>query len=135
MKKLLLLCVLFLSGCFSTPKVLNFDSNEYAIISDIKTAAIAAKPHCGTKSIVPKLSELQYNTLRARIYTEMPETNREIYDSVIEIENIVSETHIRHLNEQPSKYYCEKKLDNIIISSDIIRKHLASRRPSHGINY
>ena len=137
MKRFLILGLLLLNGCVLTnpPTVLQYDSNEYMVISDIKISAMNTKQSCGDYKVVSSIVDMKNKIQRAKVLVEYPEQNIEILNSIIEIEKMSDEMYIRYNTTIPTETYCKLKMDNIITSIDIIRKHLASRRTSNGINY
>ena len=120
----LIILILF-TGCSNLKYIFipSFDSNEYYIISDIRTEADYLRGNCNKKidtTRIVYLTNLLYN------YEEQLPYNEDNIKLVFNLKtNVLS---LLSFNENMSKIYCLEKMDIIIDNSKAIQQAIGVNR-------
>lgn len=120
MKKLLLVCIctLQLSGCaiWDIYNQTKYDTNEYALITEIRTLAQTSKG-CDAESV----KKIYFTTQRLNNFSEyLPGNNKKTVEMNTGLMNMVKELYNKPQPIQPM--YCNAKLNIIEITAESIQK-------------
>jgi hypothetical protein len=132
MKRLLLVCAIFaLSGCavFDAYFMAKYDTNEYALINDIKTKAQVAEDNCSNNLLVTiQVNEIYIKSLEFKNFaTHIPrnEDSIKLSDKLL----ILTKDSKEQFNKSAvSTFYCKAKLEQIVKSADTIQQAIG-RKP------
>jgi uncharacterized protein YceK len=132
MKKLLLsLAVLSLSGCALVDAyfMAKYDTNEYALINNVKTRAEVAQEHCNNHMmVIADVNDLYFKTLELKNFTTNIPRNKDAVAMSSKLFDITKETReYYNKNEKVSEMYCKIKFQQISKSADTIQNVLGSK--------
>ncbi len=132
MKKLILsLAILSLSGCALVDSyfMAKYDTNEYALINNVKTRAEVAQEHCNNHMlVVADINDLYFKTLELKNFTTNIPRNKEATAMSSKLFDITKETReYYNKNEKVSEMYCKIKFQQISKSADTIQNVLGSK--------
>jgi len=122
MKKILLFAlILQLTGCALVEKlwVANYDTNEYALVTKVRTLAQSAKS-CDESTI----KELYVTSLELKNFSEYIPKNKATLDLTSHLFVIVEELNKK---ESPSPSYCKAKLNTIVKSAETIQQVVGNK--------
>ena len=131
MKRLLLVCAIFaLSGCavIDAYFMAKYDTNEYALINDIKTKAQIAEENCANNLLVTtQVNELYIKSLEFKNFaTHIPrnEDTIKLSDKLL----ILTKDSKEQFNKSAvSNFYCKAKLEQIVKSADTIQQAIGKK--------
>jgi len=121
MKKLLLCCLLVLSGCATVTDIVfpsKYDVNEYMLINKLRT--ISQFSTCDKFTV----SMLYTTSLELKNYSQHLPRNEASYNMEQGLFTIVEELYKK---ENPSPVYCKAKLNIIEITADKIQQVTGSK--------
>jgi len=121
MKKLLLCCLLVLSGCATVTDIVfpsKYDANEYMLINKLRT--ISQFGTCDRFTV----SMLYTTSLELKNYSQHLPRGEASYNMEQELFTIVEELYKK---ENPSAVYCKAKLNIIEITADKIQQVTGSK--------
>ena len=132
MKKLILVCAIFaLSGCALVDSyfMAKYDTNEYALINNVKTRAEVAQEHCNNQMmVISDVNDLYFKTLELKNFTTNIPRNKEATAMSSKLFDITKETRdYYNKNEKVSEMYCKIKFQQISKSADTIQNVLGSK--------
>ena len=140
MKQIIIgLSLLFLSGCSVVQPfvdrftIAQFDSNEYALVNEIRTTAMQAKPFCDTTDdpfvmIQSYVNGLYTSSLILKNYSLYIPKNDQTIKPVHLLFKMTTDMKIRYEREDKvNKTYCELKLQSIEDSAELIQKAIGKR--------
>jgi hypothetical protein len=131
MKRLLLVCAIFaLSGCavFDAYFMAKYDTNEYALINDIKTKAQVAEDNCSNNLLVTiQVNEIYIKSLEFKNFaTHIPrnEDSIKLSDKLL----ILTKDSKEQFNKSAvSTFYCKAKLEQIVKSADTMQQVIGKK--------
>ena len=131
MKRLLLVCAIFaLSGCavIDAYFMAKYDTNEYALINDIKTKAQVAEENCSNNLLVTtQVNELYIKSLEFKNF----ETHIPRNEDSIKLSNkllILTKDAKDQFNKSAvSNFYCKAKLEQIVKSADTMQQAIGKK--------
>lgn len=134
MKKYLLV-LLMLSGCASIDKtvdafLMKFDTNEYRLITDIRTTAELGKDNCSDQTLSKNTAQqLYFLSTSLKNYSENLPHNKPIQVSAKEMNDIVNGLNKQYQSEQKvSEFFCKIKMDTIV-NNAIIMQQMEGGKP------
>ena len=116
MKKLIILSVIFLSGC--SLFMANYDTTEYALVNKLRTQAIVGD--CSKESV----KTLYTASLEFKNFAEYIPQNKATINLSDKLYVMVDELYKR---ENPSPVYCKAKLSTIAKSAEEIQRDVVSK--------
>ncbi len=131
--------VIFLSGCSAIQPLVNrfliapFDSNEYALVNELRTTAIQAKPFCNTKDdpvamIYSYVEKIYTTSLLLKNYSQYLPKNDQTIKPVNLVFQMTTDLRTRYEKEdRVSKTYCELKMESIEEAAELIQKAIGKR--------
>jgi len=129
MRYSIIAALLYLTGC-SSYFLANYDTNEYALINDIRTTAELSKSHCKDVAYMRNASEIiLYKATAFKNFTSGFGHNEDSISAASNLLNIA-----KGLNEKynsgvvPSIAYCESKVSSLEDTSKAIQTTIA-RKP------
>lgn len=136
MKKILIVSILFLSGCSTIESLMDrftisqFDSNEYQLITQIRTYSEISKPFCSNKyEMKPYVDKIYVLAYELKNYSEHLPKNNQTIKPVNLLFTFVDDMNKRYKVEgDVNKTYCDLKLESISTAANNIQKAVA-RRP------
>ncbi|MFZ9589117.1 MAG: hypothetical protein ACO28V_05255 [Chitinophagaceae bacterium] len=135
MKKILLTSILLLSGCSTIQPFIDrftiaqFDANEYALVNQVRTSSMIAKPLCPSKYETKIYVDAIYSsTYELKNYSEHLPKNDQTIKPVNLLFTLVNDLNARYKAEgDVNKTYCELKLQSISDAANSIQKAIAKR--------
>ena len=134
MKKILitLLLTTSLSGCalFDAYLMAKYDTNEYALVNDIKTKAEIAEQNCNNQVlVVAQVNELYIKSLEFKNFTTHIPRNRDADNMSSKLLMLTKDTK-DYFNkaEKISPIFCKAKLKQVVMSADTIQ-HVIGNKP------
>jgi hypothetical protein len=119
MKKLVLLSAFLLAGCATIDQAIEayemkFDSNQYQLITDIRTLSSIAKNNCGDIAQSKAVSvDVSIKSLTLMNYAEHNPHNSTIQKSSIELNSMVQDLSDKYKAGAVSPIFCKIKFQNI----------------------
>jgi hypothetical protein len=134
-KYLILLAVVFLSGCSVIQPVVDrffiapFDPNEYSLVNSLRTNAIETRTKCDNNSILStNIKEMYHTASLLKNYSQYLPRNDQTIKPVNLTFIMVSELKTRFDKENKiNKTYCELKIQSIIDASELIQQTIGKR--------
>jgi len=131
MKKILLIVLLALAGCSSIIEAysLKYDTNEYLLITEIRTAAGQAKNTCDDYAT----SKINANLVLSRTiffvnFTQYSVSNSSVKAAAIELNNITSGLVSQYSGSRDvGTIFCKLKFENIESNAEIIQKAIGAK--------
>jgi len=115
-----------LTSCAIAP---NFDSNEYRLIVDMRHIAESSEIVCSNRVAAFQTSTLlNQQAIYLKLYTEYLPRNTLTTEMVTELVNMTGEFEKAYTDGEPSKRYCERKLE-IINQNVITMQQITGRKP------
>ena len=112
MKKLLIVSVLLLSGCSSLIEayLMKYDTNEYFLITDVRTAAQLGQTHCDD-AVASKANaeQLAAKTLTLMNFAQYQPHNKPVQNSSIELNKIAQGLNDQYRTGSVSTVFCRIK--------------------------
>jgi hypothetical protein len=131
MKKLLLLCVIFtLSGCavIDAYFMAKYDTNEYALINDIKTKAQVAEENCANNLLVTtQVNEIYIKSLEFKNFATHIPRNEDSIKLSDKLLILTKDTKEQFNKSAVSTFYCKAKLEQIVKSADTIQQAIGKK--------
>jgi hypothetical protein len=134
MKKILitLLLTTSLSGCalFDAYLMAKYDTNEYALVNDIKTKAEIAEQNCNNQAlVVAQVNELYIKSLEFKNFTTHIPRNKDADNMSNKLLLLTKDTK-DYFNkaEKISPIFCKAKLKQVVLSADTIQ-HVIGNKP------
>jgi hypothetical protein len=134
MKKILitLLLTTSLSGCalFDAYLMAKYDTNEYALVNDIKTKAEIAEQNCNNQAlVVAQVNELYIKSLEFKNFTTHIPRNKDADNMSNKLLMLTKDTK-DYFNkaEKISPIFCKAKLKQVVMSADTIQ-HVIGHKP------
>jgi len=134
MKKILitLLLTTSLSGCalFDAYLMAKYDTNEYALVNDIKTKAEIAEQNCNNQAlVVAQVNELYIKSLEFKNFTTHIPRNKDADNMSSKLLLLTKDTK-DYFNkaEKISPIFCKAKLKQVVMSADTIQ-HVIGNKP------
>lgn len=134
MKKLLitLLLTTSLSGCalFDAYLMAKYDTNEYALVNDIKTKAEIAEQNCNNQAlVVAQVNELYIKSLEFKNFTTHIPRNKDADNMSNKLLMLTKDTKdYFNKSEKISPIFCKAKLKQVVMSADTIQ-HVIGHKP------
>ena len=135
MKNLLIASILLLSGCSVIQPFIDrftiapFDPNEYALVNQIRTTSMIAKPLCPSKAETkPYVDAVYAFSYRLKNYSEHLPDNDQTIKPVNLLFTLANDLNTRYKAEgDVNKTYCELKLQSISDAANSIQRAIAKR--------
>jgi len=131
MKRLLLLCVIFtLSGCavFDVYFMAKYDTNEYALINDIKTKAQVAEDNCANNLLVTtQVNEIYIKSLEFKNFVTHIPRNEDSIKLSDKLLILTKDTKEQFNKSAVSTFYCKAKLEQIVKSADTMQQVIGKK--------
>lgn len=134
MRYLILSLTLVLSGCATYDKVLDaffmkYDSNEYRIISEIRSNAKIFKADCDQIDKAKVNSQiLSYQSTHFVTLTEYLPRNTVVVKSAKELDQIIQGLSDQYKkNQKVSTTFCKLKLDNVEKNAELMQKTIGAK--------
>jgi hypothetical protein len=131
MKRLLLVCVIFaLSGCavFDAYFMAKYDTNEYALINDIKTKAQVAEENCANNLLVTtQVNELYIKSLEFKNFATHIPRNEDSVKLSNKLLILTKDTKDQFNKSAVSNFYCKAKLEQIVKSADTMQQAIGKK--------
>jgi hypothetical protein len=131
MKRLLLVCVIFaLSGCavIDAYFMAKFDTNEYALINDIKTKAQVAEENCANNLLVTtQVNELYIKSLEFKNFAAHIPRNEDSVKLSNKLLILTKDTKEQFNKSAVSTFYCKAKLEQIVKSADTMQQAIGKK--------
>ena len=131
MKRLLLVCAIFaLSGCtvFDAYFMAKYDTNEYALINDIKTKAQVAEENCSNNLLVTtQVNELYIKSLEFKNFATHIPRNEDSVKLSNKLLILTKDTKDQFNKSAVSNFYCKAKLEQIVKSTDTMQQAIGKK--------
>ena len=135
MKKMFIVVLtLVLSGCATVDKVLDayfmkYDSNEYRLITEIRTNAQIFKQDCDTQDKAKLYSNvLAYQSRHFVNHTEYLPRNNVVKKSADELDKIIQGLNDQYKkNDKVSATFCKLKLDTVSKNAELMQKTIGDK--------
>jgi len=131
MKRLLLVCVIFaLSGCavFDAYFMARYDTNEYALINDIKTKAQVAEENCANNLLVTtQVNELYIKSLEFKNFATHIPRNEDSVKLSNKLLILTKDAKEQFNKSAVSNFYCKAKLEQIVKSADTMQQAIGKK--------
>jgi hypothetical protein len=120
-----------LSGCALIDAYLmaGYDTNEYALVNDIKTKAQIAEENCGNHIlVVTQVNELYIKSLEFKNFTTHIPRNKDADNMSTKLLILTKDTRdYFNKTEKISPIFCKVKLKQVVMSADTIQHVLGSK--------
>jgi hypothetical protein len=131
MKRLLLVCAIFaLSGCtvFDAYFMAKYDTNEYALINDIKTKAQVAEENCSNNLLVTtQVNELYIKSLEFKNFATHIPRNEDSIKLSNKLLILTKDAKDQFNKSAVSNFYCKAKLEQIVKSTDTMQQAIGKK--------
>ena len=131
MKRLLIVCAIFaLSGCavIDAYFMAKYDTNEYALINDIKTKAQVAEENCSNNLLVTtQVNELYIKSLEFKNFATHIPRNEDSIKLSNKLLSLTKDTKDQFNKSAVSSFYCKSKLEQIVKSTDTIQQAIGKK--------
>ena len=131
MKRLLLVCVIFaLSGCavIDAYFMAKYDTNEYALINDIKTKAQVAEENCANNLLVTtQVNELYVKSLEFKNFATHIPRNEDSVKLSNKLLILTKDAKDQFNKSAVSNFYCKAKLEQIVKSADTMQQAIGKK--------
>jgi hypothetical protein len=131
MKRLLLVCAIFaLSGCtvFDAYFMAKYDTNEYALINDIKTKAQVAEENCANNLLVTtQVNELYIKSLEFKNFATHIPRNEDSVKLSNKLLILTKDAKDQFNKSVVSNFYCKAKLEQIVKSADTMQQAIGKK--------
>lgn len=135
MKKVLIISLaLILSGCATYDKVLDavfmkYDSNEYKLISDIRSNAKIFKANCDNQDLAKiNATVLSGQSTHFVNLTQYLPRNTVVNKSAIELDKIIQGLNDQYKKtEKVSATFCKLKLDTVEKNAELMQKTIGAK--------
>lgn len=131
MKKIIILTVaVFLTGCGTLLEsyLMKYDSNEYKLITDIRTFAGDHKNHC-TNQDVSKVNakDLHLQTINFKNYSQYLPHNSKVIAASQELEKIAQGLNSQYQKGNVSPAFCKIKFESVEKSAETMQKIIGDK--------
>jgi hypothetical protein len=131
MKRLLLVCAIFaLSGCavIDAYFMAKYDTNEYALINDIKTKAQVAEENCANNLLVTtQVNELYVKSLEFKNFATHIPRNEDSVKLSNKLLILTKDAKDQFNKSAVSNFYCKAKLEQIVKSADTMQQAIGKK--------
>ena len=131
MKRLLLICAIFaLSGCavIDAYFMAKYDTNEYALINDIKTKAQVAEENCANNLLVTtQVNELYIKSLEFKNFATHIPRNEDSIKLSNKLLILTKDAKDQFNKSAVSNFYCKAKLEQIVKSADTMQQAIGKK--------
>lgn len=131
MKRLLLVCAIFaLSGCavIDAYFMARYDTNEYALINDIKTKAQVAEENCANNLLVTtQVNELYIKSLEFKNFATHIPRNEDSVKLSNKLLILTKDAKDQFNKSAVSNFYCKAKLEQIVKSADTMQQAIGKK--------
>jgi hypothetical protein len=131
MKRLLLVCAIFaLSGCavIDAYFMAKYDTNEYALINDIKTKAQVAEENCANNLLVTtQVNELYIKSLEFKNFATHIPRNEDSIKLSNKLLILTKDAKDQFNKSAVSNFYCKAKLEQIVKSADTMQQAIGKK--------
>jgi hypothetical protein len=131
MKRLLLVCAIFaLSGCavIDAYFMAKYDTNEYALINDIKTKAQVAEENCANNLLVTtQVNELYIKSLEFKNFAAHIPRNEDSVKLSNKLLILTKDAKDQFNKSAVSNFYCKAKLEQIVKSADTMQQAIGKK--------
>lgn len=131
MKRLLLVCAIFaLSGCavIDAYFMAKYDTNEYALINDIKTKAQVAEENCANNLLVTtQVNELYIKSLEFKNFATHIPRNEDSVKLSNKLLILTKDAKEQFNKSAVSNFYCKAKLEQIVKSADTMQQAIGKK--------
>ena len=131
MKRLLLVCAIFaLSGCavIDAYFMAKYDTNEYALINDIKTKAQVAEENCANNLLVTtQVNELYIKSLEFKNFATHIPRNEDSIKLSNKLLILTKDAKDQFNKSAVSNFYCKAKLEQIVKSTDTMQQAIGKK--------
>jgi hypothetical protein len=131
MKRLLIVCAIFaLSGCavIDAYFMAKYDTNEYALINDIKTKAQVAEENCANNLLVTtQVNELYIKSLEFKNFATHIPRNEDSIKLSNKLLILTKDAKDQFNKSAVSNFYCKAKLEQIVKSADTMQQAIGKK--------
>jgi hypothetical protein len=131
MKRLLLVCAIFaLSGCavIDAYFMAKYDTNEYALINDIKTKAQVAEENCANNLLVTtQVNEIYIKSLEFKNFATHIPRNEDSIKLSNKLLILTKDAKDQFNKSAVSNFYCKAKLEQIVKSADTMQQAIGKK--------
>ena len=131
MKRLLIVCAIFaLSGCavIDAYFMAKYDTNEYALINDIKTKAQVAEENCSNNLLVTtQVNELYIKSLEFKNFATHIPRNEDSIKLSNKLLILTKDAKDQFNKSTVSNFYCKAKLEQIVKSADTMQQAIGKK--------
>ena len=131
MKRLLIVCAIFaLSGCavIDAYFMAKYDTNEYALINDIKTKAQVAEENCANNLLVTtQVNELYIKSLEFKNFATHIPRNEDSVKLSNKLLILTKDAKDQFNKSAVSNFYCKAKLEQIVKSADTMQQAIGKK--------
>ena len=131
MKRILLVCAIFaLSGCavIDAYFMAKYDTNEYALINDIKTKAQVAEENCANNLLVTtQVNELYIKSLEFKNFATHIPRNEDSIKLSNKLLILTKDAKDQFNKSAVSNFYCKAKLEQIVKSADTMQQAIGKK--------
>jgi hypothetical protein len=131
MKRLLIVCAIFaLSGCavIDAYFMAKYDTNEYALINDIKTKAQVAEENCSNNLLVTtQVNELYIKSLEFKNFATHIPRNEDSIKLSNKLLILTKDAKDQFNKSAVSNFYCKAKLEQIVKSADTMQQAIGKK--------
>ena len=131
MKRLLIVCAIFaLSGCavIDAYFMAKYDTNEYALINDIKTKAQVAEENCANNLLVTtQVNELYLKSLEFKNFATHIPRNEDSIKLSNKLLILTKDAKDQFNKSAVSNFYCKAKLEQIVKSADTMQQAIGKK--------
>ena len=131
MKRLLIVCAIFaLSGCavIDAYFMAKYDTNEYALINDIKTKAQVAEENCSNNLLVTtQVNELYIKSLEFKNFAAHIPRNEDSVKLSNKLLILTKDAKDQFNKSAVSNFYCKAKLEQIVKSADTMQQAIGKK--------
>lgn len=130
MKKLLIVGLIFLSGCSTLMEsyLMKYDPNEYAQITSIRTNAGAGKLNCENEVVAKESADQIFKeTVMFKNYVQYLPHNSKVILASTELNNIAQGLTTQYQKGKVSAVFCKLKFESIERSAEAMQQTIGAK--------
>jgi hypothetical protein len=130
MKKILFLILFFLTGCSTLVDsyLMKYDTNEYQLITEIRTTSQLAKEKCDTPDAATDSVKLYSLTVSFVNYTQFLPHDDKVKNAAVELNKMSNGLRDQYAkSSKVSAAFCKIKFENIENSAKIIQQAVGAK--------
>jgi hypothetical protein len=130
MKKILFLSLFLLAGCKTLVDsyLMKYDTNEYQLITEIRTTSQLAKEKCDNPDVASETVKLYSLTVSFVNYTQFLPHDDKVKNAAVELNKMSAGLRDQYAkNNKVSSTFCRIKFENIENSAKIIQQAVGAK--------